>query len=425
MKAIKSERERSPARSAFEAKGNVEDVCAPVPFRGCCESRSGIGTRAPGRTLRRRAAFTLIEMLVVIAIIGILAALLLPALSKAKARAQRIECVSNLKQAGLAFHLFAHDHNSLFPMQVSTNSGGSLQFVQSAIRAPTGFALTYHHFQPLSNELVTPRVLHCPADTRMATNQFALLRNENISYFVGLSADYGKPNSILAGDRNVTNDYVAILGMAQLDASHFLRWTHELHQFKGNLLFGDGHVEERNSLALLAGNQQQMPTTTLLMPATPSLSGPGSGRTSAPATAPPAVPNGPGVGGTGAGNPVPGATKPANPPPQTAMSPSGGSVVSRPAGTAALAERSETRTVSTNSPPPKTNAPAQPPVLPHPATNASPSAGTSLVAQASPWAAWPFWLLLLIFLLLLIINLEVRRRLKDQRRKQRFPVNAD
>src|SRR5205823_2366006 len=104
------------------------------------------------------------ELLCVIAIIAILAALLLPALSQGRAKAQRIQCTSQLRQAGIAFISFAHDHNGKFPMHLPFSAGGTLEFAQTAQNPFETNAS--RHFQAISNELVTPKIVVCPADTR-------------------------------------------------------------------------------------------------------------------------------------------------------------------------------------------------------------------------------------------------------------------
>lgn len=106
------------------------------------------------KKVHRCGGFTLIELLVVIAFIAILAGLLLPILAKAKFRAQRISCVSNLKQHGLAFILWADDHDGWFPSTVDPAEGGSKTRLEA-----------WMHFATLEQELNTPKVLVCPSDS--------------------------------------------------------------------------------------------------------------------------------------------------------------------------------------------------------------------------------------------------------------------
>lgn len=193
--------------------------------------------------MRRSPAFTLLELLVVIAIIAILAALLFPALTRAMAKAKQTQCLSQLRQIGLAMQSFAHDHRDRFPMQVSTADGGSQEANSETLPGNTNLSFSARHFRALSNELVSARVVTCPADKRSSASSFALLSRTNISYWVNYRARAGSSLQVLAGDWNLTN--------VPASSNRELAFTTLLHQNRGNVVFGDGHMELRKSFALL------------------------------------------------------------------------------------------------------------------------------------------------------------------------------
>lgn len=138
-----------------------------------------------------RAAFTLIELLVVVAVIALLSGMLLPALARSKGKAQALMCLNNLKQWGLATHLYAGDHDDFLPPDGAPNPSDGATNVGWYIQLPVALGLPRYQAMPWRTNAAVSlgrSVWICPSNPRRSNgrNLFHYCLNEHVN---GTGAD--------------------------------------------------------------------------------------------------------------------------------------------------------------------------------------------------------------------------------------------
>jgi prepilin-type N-terminal cleavage/methylation domain-containing protein/prepilin-type processing-associated H-X9-DG protein len=237
--------------------------------------------------------FTLIELLVVIAIIAVLASLLLPALAKAKAKAQRIQCTSNLKQVTLGFRLYGVDHKDRFPWLVASDANA---FGEGSRGATNNHRQTWYHFVKAGKELENPKVVQCPTRTGSGRRSFGptshqlnpsatqrnnefVSRNNDVSYTVNVNSRIEWPLHVMSPDRNLNFTPAAVGAWRNVESAAWnsgapcpvvfatngvpgqhaqaVSWTdNNIHRRTGNAAFVDGSV--LTSVNAVGGNNNAL-----------------------------------------------------------------------------------------------------------------------------------------------------------------------
>jgi hypothetical protein len=225
-------------------------------------------------------AFTRLELFLAAGAMSLIALLALPTLAGNRTRSERLVCVNNLRQIGIALQVWGDSHDDEKPWRVTPLNGGT-----------SGHALAanaWFHFVVASNELGSPKVLVCPSDagTRTAiawtSQQGGFLnpqyRANALSYFVAGHADFAHPSTWVSGDGNLSGftygQGCGLLGVSTAAAaitprvSPTTQWTSTIHNAEGNLLLNSGQVLQvpNSGLMTSVSNSLWLTSDHLLLP---------------------------------------------------------------------------------------------------------------------------------------------------------------
>lgn len=216
--------------------------------------------RLPKESANRFKAFTLIELLVVIAIIAILAGLLLPALARAKRKAQQVQCISNLKQIGIAIHCYADDHDDMLPGPVL--GGAQANYSKATPNELANYIATCLGSPEPSLKEWSLKVISCPTFNKERTDIPGqpikpFIQNRNVDPTPGADVKpFGYPSSpgplqqplkrSELDKYGATSDIWALTEADKLSVVSFAEWYETLpyrpvHGTRDYLYF-DGHV---------------------------------------------------------------------------------------------------------------------------------------------------------------------------------------